>query len=75
MENQLTTTQQFPYPCIGSFRFLDFSIPQSPVYPEILQRLKSGEKLLDIGCAVGQELRQLVRINITSINIMIGVQN
>ncbi|CAI7616370.1 unnamed protein product [Penicillium bialowiezense] len=50
----------FPYPCIGSFRFLDLSIPQSPLYPEILQRLKSGQKLLDIGCAVGQELRQLV---------------
>lgn len=52
---------QFPYPCIGSFRFLDLSIPQSPLYPEILDRLKSGQKLLDVGCAVGQELRQLVR--------------
>ncbi|KAJ5201844.1 uncharacterized protein N7498_006507 [Penicillium cinerascens] len=50
----------FPYPCIGSFRFLDLSIPQSTVYPEILQRLKSGEKLLDVGCAIGQELRHLV---------------
>lgn len=53
---------QFPYPCIGSFRFLDLGISQSPVYFEVLQRLKSGEKLLDVGCGVGQELRQLVSI-------------
>lgn len=56
---------QFPYPCIGSFRFLDMSIPQSPVYPEVLQRLKSGEKLLDLGCAIGQELRHLVYVNLS----------
>jgi hypothetical protein len=39
------------------------SIAQSPLYPEILDRLKSGEKLLDVGCAVGQELRQLVGLS------------
>ncbi|KAJ5090700.1 hypothetical protein N7532_009384, partial [Penicillium argentinense] len=64
-----TNTNQFPYPCIGSFRFLDLSIPQSPVYSEVLQRLKSGEKLLDVGCAVGQELRQLVFDGVASENI------
>lgn len=42
---------------------MDLSIPQSTVYPEILQRLKSGEKLLDVGCAIGQELRHLVSPN------------
>ncbi|KAJ5788331.1 hypothetical protein N7457_003321 [Penicillium paradoxum] len=60
---------QFPYPCIGSFRFLDLSIPQSPLYPEILERLKSGQKLLDVGCAVGQELRQLVFDGVHSENL------
>ncbi|KAJ5222627.1 uncharacterized protein N7469_008867 [Penicillium citrinum] len=50
----------FPYPCIGSFRFLDLSIPQSPAYPEVLQRLKSGQNFLDVGCAIGQEIRQLI---------------
>ncbi|KAJ5891711.1 uncharacterized protein N7473_007939 [Penicillium subrubescens] len=50
----------FPYPCIGAFRFLDMSIPQLPIYPEILEHLKSGQRLLDIGCAVGLELRRLV---------------
>ncbi|KAJ5734388.1 hypothetical protein N7493_003174 [Penicillium malachiteum] len=60
---------QFPYPCIGAFRFLDMSIPQSPAYPEILERLKSGQKLLDVGCAVGQELRHLVYDGVPSENI------
>ncbi|KAJ6104454.1 hypothetical protein N7523_010774 [Penicillium sp. IBT 18751x] len=59
----------FPYPCIGSFRFLDLSIPQSPVYAEVLRRLKSGEKLLDVGCAIGQELRQLVFEGVPSENL------
>ncbi|OQE38936.1 hypothetical protein PENCOP_c007G03133 [Penicillium coprophilum] len=59
----------FPYPCIGSFRFLDLSIPQSPLYPEVLDRLKSGQKLLDVGCAVGQELRQLVFDGVPSENL------
>lgn len=36
------------------------SIPQLQIYPEILERLKAGQKLLDVGCAVGQELRRLV---------------
>ncbi|KAJ5317856.1 hypothetical protein N7508_002364 [Penicillium antarcticum] len=44
-------------------------ISQSPVYPEILGRLKSGQKLLDIGCALGQEIRQLVLDGVASENL------
>jgi hypothetical protein len=50
----------FPYPCIGMYRFLDLSILSTDVYPEVLRRLKGGEKLLDLGCCFGQEIRQLV---------------
>jgi SAM-dependent methyltransferase len=32
----------------------------APEYPEILDRLKAGEKFLDVGCCFGQILRQLV---------------
>jgi len=49
----------FPYPCIGMYRFLDMDIITSPVYGEVVQRVKNGEKLLDLGCCFGQELRQL----------------
>jgi len=54
------TRYEFPYPCIGMFRFLNMNSPSSPYYPEIIQRLKNGEKLLDLGCCFGQELRQMV---------------
>ncbi|KAM4055834.1 hypothetical protein HRG_008315 [Hirsutella rhossiliensis] len=49
-----------PYPCIGLFRFLDFSLPDSPLYGEVLQRLKDGEKLIDFGCCFGHDIRALV---------------
>lgn len=29
-------------------------------YPEILQRVKDGQKLLDLGCCFGQDERRLV---------------
>lgn len=51
---------QFPYPCIGQFKFLGLGLNLQPSYAEILSRLKSGQKFLDIGCCVGQEIRQLV---------------
>lgn len=50
----------FPYPCIGQFRFLDLSLSQRTDYPDILQRIKSGETFLDMACCFGQEIRQLV---------------
>jgi hypothetical protein len=42
------------------YRFLDLSILSTEVYPEVIQRVKGGEKLLDLGCCFGQEVRQLV---------------
>ncbi|KAL2826215.1 hypothetical protein BDW59DRAFT_161054 [Aspergillus cavernicola] len=50
----------FPYACIGQFSFVELSIAASPCYPEMLERVKKGHKLLDLGCAFGQELRQLI---------------
>lgn len=43
------------------YRFLDLSMSQRKEYPEIVRRLKGGEKILDLGCCFGQEIRQLVR--------------
>jgi SAM-dependent methyltransferase len=49
----------FPYPCVGNFGFLNLSILESPVYKEVLERVKKGEQYLDIGCCMGQDIRKL----------------
>ncbi|KAH8902640.1 hypothetical protein BR93DRAFT_919711 [Coniochaeta sp. PMI_546] len=56
---QATAWKIFPYGCIGRWRFLDLYITTLPVYPEVLERLKSGDTLLDAGCCFGYVLRQL----------------
>jgi SAM-dependent methyltransferase len=61
--------QIFPYPCIGQFRFLDLSLNQTKEYSDILQRLQQGQKLLDMACCFGQEIRQLVADGAPSENI------
>jgi SAM-dependent methyltransferase len=32
---------------------------ESPVYQEVLERVKSGEQYLDVGCCMGQDIRKL----------------
>lgn len=59
----------FPYPCIGQFRFLDLSMKYTKEYPEILERLSQGQRLLDMACCFGQEIRQLVADGAPSENI------
>lgn len=51
--------QVHPYPCIGLHRFLTLGIPSTPSYQSILERLKGGETLLDLGCCFAAELRVL----------------
>ena len=49
------------YPCLGRWTFLDFSIHQSAIYQEILHQCKNeGATLIDFGCCLGQDIRQLV---------------
>lgn len=43
------------------FQFLELSIFNNPAYEEVLDRTKNGEKLLDLGWGVGQDIRKLVR--------------
>ncbi|KAH4263700.1 hypothetical protein HBI04_148700 [Parastagonospora nodorum] len=49
----------FPYPCVGNWGFLNLSVMESPVYKEVLERIKNGEQYLDIGCCMGQDIRKL----------------
>jgi hypothetical protein len=53
--------QQYNYPCLGRWRFLHFSIRRSPIYKEILEKCKNeGATVIDFGCCLGQDVRQLV---------------
>ncbi|KIH89578.1 hypothetical protein SPBR_07499 [Sporothrix brasiliensis 5110] len=55
----------YQYPCIGRFAFLSLGITKSPYYQEAVTRLTltsaalNHERLLDLGCCVGQVLRQM----------------
>jgi 2-polyprenyl-3-methyl-5-hydroxy-6-metoxy-1,4-benzoquinol methylase len=59
----------FPYPCIGQFRFLEAGVDDCDEYNEVVERLRKGEKLLDMACCFGQTIRQLVADGAPSENI------
>ncbi|KAM0721623.1 hypothetical protein Q7P37_002548 [Cladosporium fusiforme] len=44
-------------------------LSQLPVYPEMIQRLASGQILVDIGCFIGHDLRHLVNDGAPSENL------
>jgi len=50
------------------FQFLGRSLISTPVYEETLARIKNGDKFLDIGCCLGQGIRQLVTDGAPSAN-------
>ena len=53
--------QRHNYRCLARWRFLDFSIKLSPIYQEILDKCKhEGATVIDFGCCLGQDVRQLV---------------
>ncbi|WPH01800.1 Hypothetical protein R9X50_00465300 [Acrodontium crateriforme] len=52
--------QVFKYPCVGSYFFLNQTIALSPTYSHVLERVKAGDKLLDLGCCFGQDVRKFV---------------
>ncbi|KAL6708531.1 hypothetical protein ACN47E_002512 [Coniothyrium glycines] len=58
----------FPYPCLGNWGFLNFSIQANPAYDEVLDRVKNGEYFLDLGCCMGQDIRKLVNDGAVSEN-------
>ena len=54
---------------MGRWGFLDFSICQSASYAEVLDRVKTGQKCLDVGCCFGQDIRKLVHDGAPSENM------
>ncbi|PVH97914.1 hypothetical protein DM02DRAFT_63564 [Periconia macrospinosa] len=59
----------YPYPCIGRFRFLDLGLMNSDVYGEVLDRVRQGQRFLDLGCCFGQEIRKLISDGAPSDNL------
>lgn len=47
------------YPCIGQWSFLITRTPDLPCYESIVNRLKTGATILDLGCCFGQDLRYM----------------
>ncbi|PQE19363.1 methyltransferase domain-containing protein [Rutstroemia sp. NJR-2017a BVV2] len=41
-------------------RFLDNLVTRSPAYSTVISRLQNGDTFVDIGCFLGQELRQII---------------
>ena len=53
--------EKFNYPCLGRWRFLQFSIQQTPIYREILDECTNrGATIIDFGCCLGQDVRRLI---------------
>ncbi|KAF1944043.1 hypothetical protein EJ02DRAFT_342145 [Clathrospora elynae] len=50
----------YPYPCIGQFQFLEPNFTELDEFDEVVERLRKGQKLLDMACCFGQTIRQLV---------------
>lgn len=48
--------------------FLQLNMSLSPAYDEVLSRLKNEQRLLDLGCCFGQDIRKLVHDGVPSEN-------
>ncbi|KAI9658081.1 MAG: hypothetical protein M1821_002741 [Bathelium mastoideum] len=48
------------YPCTGIGMWLKTNLPKFPNYAQVLDILKAGGSLLDIGCFMGHDLRRIV---------------
>jgi SAM-dependent methyltransferase len=59
----------YQYPCIGQFMFLEAGLNEVSEYNEVVERLRGGQKLLDMACCFGQTIRQLVQDGAPSENL------
>ncbi|CAI6241410.1 unnamed protein product [Periconia digitata] len=51
----------FPWPCVGMWSFVVPTINTLPQYSSIILRVKEkGQRILDLGCALGQDVRQMI---------------
>ncbi|KAI0545618.1 hypothetical protein F4679DRAFT_560611 [Xylaria curta] len=60
----------FPFPCLGTFEFLDLTLStRNRVYPRLLSRLQAGATFLDVGCCLGQDIRKLIFDGVPAENV------
>ncbi|CAF1068514.1 unnamed protein product [Adineta ricciae] len=53
--------QRHTHQCLGCWRFLFPSVKLSPIYSEIVAKcIDDGATVIDFGCCLGQDIRQLV---------------
>ncbi|KAH7044044.1 hypothetical protein B0J12DRAFT_760511 [Macrophomina phaseolina] len=53
-----------PFPCVGSFLFAELALPTFPGYGGLVERLRDGERYLEIGCGLGQDVRKLLHAGV-----------
>lgn len=49
-----------PYPTFGQWHFLHKGLKSLPFYEDIVEQVKRGATVLDIGCGLGQDIRRLI---------------
>lgn len=62
-DDLLTTPPlEAPFPCVGSYLFAELALCKLPIYPIILDRLKSDPSnvCLEVGCGLAQDIRKLI---------------
>ncbi|KAB8205540.1 hypothetical protein BDV34DRAFT_235242 [Aspergillus parasiticus] len=59
-----------PYPCFRLASFLNLELSRLPVYPRIVDRVKQGALLIDLGCGLGQDIRRLAYDGAPSENML-----
>lgn len=62
-DDLLTTPPlEAPFPCVGSYLFAELALCKLPIYPTILNRLKSDpySVYLEVGCGLAQDIRKLI---------------
>jgi hypothetical protein len=75
MEVRELAWKVYKYRCVASFYFVNYNLGETygeQWYGALIQRLKSGEKLLDLACAFGHAARNLVYDGAPEENVISG---
>ncbi|EJF63731.1 hypothetical protein DICSQDRAFT_167780 [Dichomitus squalens LYAD-421 SS1] len=61
LDIQKRAYEEYPYPCVRAFHFVNLMMAANPIYSAVLEAGKTDRTLfLDLGCHMGTDLRKLV---------------